>query len=229
MKTIPKSRSFALVVIMLAFVPLEAMDEPLVAWGDSLTYGTGAVHRHLGQKSWPLWFTEFSGVEVIKKGVGGESSIGIRDRMLAEPELHENFTVIWAGNNNYQATDKWVQRSIAQMVEVLPHQHFLIVGIINSTKNPKGSAGLQAIDTINHDLKETYGDRFVDVRAALVDAYDPNVPEDVLNHENDVPPSTLRSDVLHLNSDGYKVAAQEIFQAYTQVMQESDSEIMAKP
>lgn len=188
----------------------------VVAWGDSMTYGTGADHPHKGQKTWPRWFTEFSGVNVIKKGVGGQSSKQIRDRMLAEPALHQEFTVIWAGRNDYRGPE-WVKKHIAEMVAALGHENYLVVGITNSSEEPKGGDRLKIMDTLNADLKATYGVRFVDVRPLLVAAYDKTLPEDVADHENDIVPASLRSDKLHLNTAGYRIVAQAIYDAYQKV------------
>lgn len=188
----------------------------IVAWGDSMTYGTGADHPDRGEKTWPRWFTEFTGIKVIKKGVGGESSKQIRDRMLAEPALHKEFTVIWAGRNNYRGPD-WVKTHIAEMVAALDHDNYLIVGITNSVEEPRGGERLKIIDTLNAELKAAYGVRFVDVRPLLVAAYDKTRPQDVTDHENDVVPASLRSDKLHLNTAGYRIVAQAIYDAYQKV------------
>lgn len=214
MKKRPLLKSLVHVLLFVAMVVSCQAD--VVAWGDSMTYGTGADHPHKGQKTWPKWFTEFSGVNVIKKGVGGESSKQIRDRMLAEPALHKEFTVIWAGRNNYRGAE-WVKKHIADMVAALGHDNYLVVGITNRTNEPKGSDGLKIMDTLNADLKATYGIRFVDVRPLLVAAYDKEQPQDVTDHENDIVPSSLRSDKLHLNTAGYKIVAEAIYDAYQKV------------
>jgi lysophospholipase L1-like esterase len=214
LKKHPLLKSFVSVLLFISVTVLCQAD--VVAWGDSMTYGTGADHADKGQKTWPKWFTEFSGVKVIKKGVGGESSKQIRDRMLAEPALHKEFTVIWAGRNNYPGP-AWVKTHIAEMVAALKHDHYLVVGITNSTEEPQGSERLKIMDTLNADLKATYGIRFVDVRPLLVAAYDKTLPQDVTDHENDVVPASLRSDKLHLNTAGYKVVAQAIYDAYRKV------------
>lgn len=206
--------SFACALLLVSATVSAQAD--IIAWGDSMTYGTGADHPHKGQKTWPRWFTEFSGINVIKKGVGGESSKQIRDRMLAEPALHKEFTVIWAGRNNYRGPE-WVQRHIAEMVAALNHENYLVVGITNNVEETKGSDRLKIMDTLNADLKATYGIRFVDVRPLLVAAYDQTLPQDVIDHENDVVPASLRSDKLHLNTAGYKVVAQAIYDAYQKV------------
>jgi lysophospholipase L1-like esterase len=136
--------------------------------------------------------------------------------MLAESALHAEFTVIWAGRNDYSGSE-WVKKHIAEMVAALNHDNYLVVGITNNTLEPKGSERLKIMDTLNADLKATYGIRFVDVRPLLVAAYDKTSPQDVIDHKNDVVPASLRSDKLHLNTAGYKVVAQAIYDTYRKV------------
>jgi lysophospholipase L1-like esterase len=207
-------KSFLHTLFLVAAISVGRAD--IVAWGDSMTYGTGADHPDKGEKTWPKWFTEFSGIKVIKKGVGGESSRQIRDRMLAEPALHKEFTVIWAGRNDYPGP-QWVKKNIAEMVAALNHDNYLVVGITNNTLEAKGGDKLKIIDTLNADLKAAYGSRFVDVRPLLVAAYDKTLPQDVADHESDVVPASLRSDKLHLNTAGYRIVAQAICDAYRKV------------
>jgi lysophospholipase L1-like esterase len=201
----------------------------LVAWGDSLTYGTGAVGPE-GGKSWTVQFAELSGIEVINKGVGGETSTQIRKRMLAETALHDRLTVIWAGRNNAYATDT-VKADIAAMVVALaPGTPYLVVGVTNTTAEIKSSDPnypdrwkLHLVDKLNAALAETYGPRFVDVRPLLVGAYDPSLEQDRLDHEQDIIPSSLRSGGTHLNERGYAVVAKAIHQAYQAVISKQQS------
>jgi lysophospholipase L1-like esterase len=184
----------------------------IVAWGDSLTQGTGG-----NGDSWPAWFTRLSdGIPVINKGVGGQTSTQIKERMLAGKDLHGKFTVIWAGRNNAFDQKGTVQADIAAMVAALDSPDYLIVGIPNGAKEPKDGPDrwkLTLIDKLNASLRETYGARFVDIRPILVEAYDSSQPQDVKDHADNVVPASLRSDALHLNSAGYKVVARAILDA----------------
>lgn len=206
----------SLVAALVCATVMSPCQADVVAWGDSMTYGTGADHPDKGQKTWPKWFTELSGIKVIKKGVGGETSKQIRDRMLAEPDLHKEFTVIWAGRNNFQSPE-WVVKHIDEMVAALNHENYLVVGITNGASEPRSSDQFETLDRLNVELKNIHGNRFVDVRPLLVAAYDPALPEDVIDHGNDVVPASLRADKLHLNTAGYKVVAQAIYDAYLKV------------
>lgn len=185
----------------------------IVAWGDSLTQGAGG-----NGDSWPAWFTRLSdGIPVINKGVGGQTSTQIKERMLADKDSHGKFTVIWAGRNNAYDQKGTVQADIAAMVAALPAPNYLIVGIHNGAKEPMDGPDrwkLTLIDKLNASLKATYGERFVDIRPILLEAYDPAQPQDVEDHANNVVPSSLRSDALHLNSAGYKIVARTILDTY---------------
>lgn len=185
----------------------------IVAWGDSLTQGTGG-----NGDSWPAWFTRLSdGIPVINKGVGGQTSTQIKERMLAAKDLHGKFTVIWAGRNNAFDQKGTVQADIAAMVAALDTPKYLVVGIPNGAKEPQDGPDrwkLTLIDKLNASLKETYGARFVDIRPILVEAGDPSQPQDGEDRAANVVPSSLRSDALHLNSAGYKIVARAILDAY---------------
>lgn len=66
------------------------------------------------------------------------------------------------------------------------------------------------ITQLNADLAALYPDHFIDVRALLVAGYDRSSPQDVLDHANDVPPSSLRNDDQHLNEAGYARVAESV-------------------
>lgn len=214
------SAAIAILLIVNTVFTHNASAATIVAWGDSLTFGTGAIDY--GKKSYRTWFSELSGATVINKGVGGESSTQIRDRLIAPEaeELRKEFTIIWAGNNNPDATDKWVQRHIAQMIAALGHDNYLIIGVINRSTAPKDSTTWNNINIINADLKTTYGTRFVDVRPLLVSSYNPSIAQDVIDHENDVIPNSLRNDNIHLTTEGYRIVAQAVYSAYLTVIPE---------
>jgi lysophospholipase L1-like esterase len=51
------------------------------------------------------------------------------------------------------------------------------------------------------------------VRSYLVSLYNPNQAQDVTDHSNDVPPTSLRFDTLHLNDAGYQAVAAKVYQS----------------
>lgn len=122
-----------------------------------------------------------------------------------------NTNIIWAGRNNYtnQAT---VLSDIAAMVALQKtvEKRFLVLSILNANIEPIGSTAYNQIIALNTALRAAYPRNYVDVREALIRAYDPAQPQDVTDFNNDVLPSSLRSDALHLNTAGYGVVAQTI-------------------
>ena len=173
----------------------------IAAWGDSLTAGTGGTsYRDL------LAFQ--AGYSIYNGGVGGETSTEIKDRMLMDTARHNLPTVIWAGRNNNNSPAQ-VKSDIAEMVGALSHQNYVILSILNrgSGDEDQGSLDYNRITQLNTDLSAIYGSRFLDIRERLVSLYDPNIPQDVTDFNNDVPPSSLRHDSLHLNTEGNKVVA----------------------
>lgn len=173
----------------------------LAAWGDSLTAGTGGT-------AWPQQFSANKGWAYYNGGIGGQSSTQIRDRMLADNAKSGWPTVIWAGRNNF--TDPTtVKADIASMVASLGHTRYLVLGITSGFGGSEniGTPNGLIIAGLNSDLAALYGSRFVDALAALVAAYNPGIPQDVTDHNNGIPPSSLRSDAVHLNTAGYGIIA----------------------
>jgi hypothetical protein len=180
----------------------------VTAWGDSMTGGhpTG----------WPAQFALLSGATVNARGVGGQTSSQIKDRMIAEPARWGDFTILWAGRNNYGSPDT-VKADIATMVSKLTTTNFFVISICNGDWASEwvGGAGYATMAALNADLKTTYGAKFVDIRKMLVDSYNPSLPQDVIDHAHDLVPLSLRGDSLHLNDAGNLVVANAINQAYT--------------
>lgn len=178
------------------------------AWGDSLTAGTGGT-------PYPTTLSTLrSGALVYNGGIGGEISTQIKDRMIAAPERYSTYALIWAGHNNADAPTT-VKADIATMVGALTSPKYLVLGLLTSSVSIKGSAAYNTITTMNNELAVTYAGHYLDIRAALIAAYDPNNAQDVIDHANDVTPSSLRSDALHLNTAGYTLVANQV-NAYIQ-------------
>lgn len=194
-------------LLLLVTLPAIAGSEMVTAWGDSMTGGhpTG----------WPAQFALLSGATMNARGVGGQTSTQIKDRMIAEPARWGDFTILWAGRNNYGSPET-VKADIATMVSKLTTTNFLVISICNGDWASEwvGGTGYETLSALNAELKATYGGKFLDVRKILVDAYNPALPQDVIDHGHDVVPLSLRGDSLHLNDAGNLVVANVINQAY---------------
>ncbi len=119
--------------------------------------------------------------------------------------------VIWAGNNNF-ADQPTILTDVANMVALLkPSQkRFVIMGLTNANVRPAGSADYAKIIAVNQALRAAYPRNYLDIREALVRSYNPNDAQDVTDFNNDVPPSSIRVDAIHLNTAGYAIVAQAV-------------------
>jgi lysophospholipase L1-like esterase len=195
----------------------------LACYGDSLTHGNGVSplipygEQIARAHNWP---------SPDIRGVDGETSTQILNRLISDITLFNKHVIIWAGRNNYydQTT---ILADIAAMVAAVGHTNYLVLSIINgdtmlyitpSTSEYIGGVGYSQIQSTNLQLSATYGARFVDVTTPLINAYNSSVPQDVIDFANGVPPSSLRYDWLHLNSAGYEVVANTVFAAGAAVL-----------
>jgi lysophospholipase L1-like esterase len=174
-------------------------------WGDSLTNGTGGT-------PYPTALSAITGYNTINNGVGGYTSTQILNLFLAAPTQWPNLTIIWSGRNNYTDTAT-ILANIATMVADIGHDGYLILSVLNGNYVPYeaiGGDGYNLIISLNNQLSAIYGSKYLDVRSILVAAYNPSIPQDVTDHTNDIPPSSLRSDSIHLNTAGYALVASSI-------------------
>jgi lysophospholipase L1-like esterase len=84
------------------------------------------------------------------------------------------------------------------------------MSLLNAGDEGIGTTSYAQLAQINADLAQTYPDNFVGIREILVNNYDPTNLQDIRDHTNDVPPSSLRNDNEHLNDKGYGIVAQQI-------------------
>lgn len=184
--------------------------QTVVGWGDSLTGGMG------NPDGWPAQFAALSGVTTISMGVGGETSSQIATRFFATPSLFNAFTVIWAGRNN-AGDPQTVESDIAGMVHALTTPNYLVLGVTNANFPGEniGEAGYLKITGLNSDLATSYGSKFIDIRKILVASYNPLLTQDIIDFGNDMIPTSLRGDSVHLNATGNAIVANVIYGAYT--------------
>lgn len=122
-------------------------------------------------------------------------------------------TIICLGRNNYLSPDV-VLSDVAAIVAYLKtlNKRFLILPVLNGNYSNefKGGSGYNVIMNLNKTLRETYPRNFADHRQALIRAYDPTKPQDVIDVQNDTVPLSLRVDDIHLTNAGYGIKAQVV-------------------
>jgi hypothetical protein len=110
---------------------------------------------------------------------------------------------LWLGRNGAQ-NGYTIEGDIAAAVARLGHPRYLVGAILTGAGDgPEGVASIQERNVI---LAATYGDRFVDVYAALRAAGDGSA-DDMADVSAGIVPRSLRSDGIHLNDAGYAIVA----------------------
>jgi len=196
------------------WIPLSGslvIDSAIAAWGDSLTSGDP------GSKYPDILANQINQI-VYNGGVGGETSTQIKARFLADPEKWGLPTIIWAGRNNLESPAT-VKADIAEMVAALTTDKYLILSIPNGNYaiEYKGQADYVTLIQLNNYLAATYGNHYIDIRTYMVNQYDPNQAQDVIDFGNDITPTSLRSDSLHFNPAGRALVVNKILQNFTEL------------
>lgn len=127
--------------------------------------------------------------------------------------LAERINVFFMGvNNRYQAF-----RILADHQAAVAHlssycKRFVVVSMTNSSIYPRGTPGYEEIMVSNAKLAVAFPENYVDLRSYWISRYNPSIPQDVTDYNNDVPPSSSREDELHPNSLGNEIFADCIYQ-----------------
>lgn len=179
-----------------------------VAWGDSLTMGHGTT---MPNEPYPAVMSTLLVRDVRNHGVAGETSSQVLTRILAPDADGDRACValLWMGRNNFTQTDQ-ITADVRAAVDHQTSGKVLVLSLLNADSEPRGTQFYDRTVLANSLLAQAYGERFVDVRSALIEAYSPDSPQDVADHASDVIPASLRVDVIHLNARGYDIVARKV-------------------
>jgi lysophospholipase L1-like esterase len=196
----------------------------IATFGDSLTEGIGAT---TSTNPYPAVLQAISGYTVANYGIGGYTSGQIKDVLINTNAASWPLPVIiWAGRNDvYTNSAANIVANIQAMVNALASvgntNRYLILNVLNGDYvgyDSRGGVGYQAITNLNALLSSTFGSHYVPIREALVAAYDPDIPSDVVDYGYDIPPGSLRSDDIHLNNAGYAAVARYVYTNYVNTL-----------
>lgn len=173
-------------------------------WGDSLTPAVALNLQVLAPNR-----TVFDG------GFLGQTSTFISAQQLADTTMTAWINVFWWGHNN-DTDPATIKADTAASIAHLAagNNRFIVLSVLNQAKDGelKGQPGYLTILQLDADLAALYPNNYLDVRALLVASYDPNNPQDVIDHQNDVLPSSLRYDQIHMRNEGSVIVAQAVKQ-----------------
>jgi lysophospholipase L1-like esterase len=175
---------------------LEALgqDAVILAFGDSLTYGTGAEHH---TESYPAVLAALSGKTVINAGVPGEVSTEGLSRLRTLLDKHQPQLVLLChgGNDLLRKRDTDVLKdNLRQMIQLIREQGAQVVML----SVPKPGVFLKAAPLYQEVASS---------EQVLLD------DETIADIESQ---SSLKSDPIHPNAEGYRLLAEKLHQLLDQ-------------
>lgn len=163
-------------------------DSVILAFGDSLTWGTGATKG----MDYPSVLAELSGMTVINAGIPGEKTDeGMRRLPLLLEEHHPALVILCHGGNDILANRKEsvIFDNLERMIHAIRSENADVVLLGVPQKNILlNSAELYA------DLAKKYRIPF-----------DDDLIPDILSH------AALKSDYIHPNAQGYQQLAERVW------------------
>jgi lysophospholipase L1-like esterase len=169
-------------------------DKPpvIVAFGDSLTAGTGAPKAF----SYPAQLSQMLGIPVINAGVPGETTSNALGRLPSILDrYHPDIVIVAEGMNDVLTRRKrdTIEENLVKMVNLIK-KHGAKAVIV----------GVPDMDLIELMISSDIG-LYEEVAQKTGALYIPNVFGPVLKDE------TLKSDHVHPNDKGYRKIAQKIY------------------
>lgn len=178
----------------------------VAVWGDSLTEGTGAAAVSGLPMDWVAQLRrQRAGWPVAAKGLGGQRSEAIADRLLTDPVAGRRWNaVLWMGyndfNNNVGNPTGWWDAVRTQIDRALAYRTNPRTIVCNFHPNASwtvGDANYQAMQFVNAQIAATYGERVCDLFTALA------------TDAGKVPAASM-ADNIHLANPGHTTVMQAV-------------------
>ena len=162
--------------------------QPILAFGDSLTYGYGAQP----EQSYPAQLSKLLNIEVINEGISGEVSKDglLRLANLLDEQAPQLLILCHGANDMLQKKNlDSMQQNLSQMIEMAQQRNIQVVLM----SVPEASLFLPDIPQYQQ----------------LAEQYDLPLQNDII--KNVVKQPSLRSDMIHPNGSGYALIAEAIY------------------
>lgn len=163
--------------------------QPILAFGDSLTYGYGASTA----QSYPVQLSQLLGMKVINAGISGEKSKQGLERLSALLDEHQpQLLLLCHGGNDVlkkQNLDR-MKENLANMIEMAQSRDIQVVLI----SVPEASLFLP-------DIKQYQ---------ELAEQYKIPLENDIIKDVLKKP--SLHSDAIHPNAQGYRLIAEAVYE-----------------
>ncbi len=166
----------------------------IVAFGDSLTYGTGA--RSAGKdRSYPAQLSKMLGLKVINEGAPGETAERAYGRLQRVLKTYKpSILILCEGGNDMLRARKpeYIKRDLKRMIDAAIHSgaRVILLGVPEPEQFFLRDAGFY------RELADETGVLYL-----------PNIFSDVLSEDS------LTKDSVHPNAKGYAIIAQKIYEA----------------
>lgn len=164
----------------------------IVAFGDSLTYGHGALSD---DDTYPSQLEKITGYTVINAGVNGDTAhAGVkRIRKVVQEHNPELVLVSLGGNDMLRKQDKELEANLSAIVEYLISRNIQVVLIAE----PQPSIAFLVNSLNDAEVYQTVAKKY---NIPLIE----NVFSKYLSEYK------YKSDTIHLNSEGYELVAEDV-------------------
>jgi lysophospholipase L1-like esterase len=167
----------------------------IACWGDSIT---NLYAPYLQQV--------MTDRQVFNGGIVGQTSDQINARVQADTSHRDWLSIFWYGQNDWYKNQ--VQANLdASIATLKPGTNFIVVSILNWSTDLPGSDMYNSVLQANLAMQQKYPNNYVDLRSLLVSRYNASLSQDVIDHNNDETPSSLRFDTIHPNEAGCGIIA----------------------
>lgn len=166
--------------------------------------------------NWNESAPELAGETTFKRKERGDvvSVNGEAPFVIDQSKWSKNVTVIWSGRNDVLSgfsNDSIIENIDLMIRSIKGNNHFLVLSVTDASFESVDSPGFKQISELNKSLSEVYPKNWVDIRGALVNSYNPELPDDVAAFDSGKIAPSLFVDGLHLNDQGNKIVAQTVY------------------